>query len=679
MNIEESIRSLNNVGEQRAKTFKTLGIDTIKDLIEYFPRNYEDRSAIKKIRDCEADEIVNIRGKVDGKGESSNIGSLNIVRLKIRDDTGIIEVVWYNQPYLKNSLCNQEFIFSGKVIQKYNKLRMESPDYEAYSDKLLSSGRIVPVYRITENLSQKMIRKYIKDVLDNIQDEFEDFLPKDIKTKHDLCDRKYAINNIHFPESTEAFFRARKRVVFEELLIVQLSLFTMKGVFKKEQTEVSVKKTDVRDMLNSLPFKLTNAQENVLKDIEKDFLSGSVMYRLIQGDVGSGKTAVAMLACYMAIKSGYQSIIMAPTEVLAMQHYTSFKSVFDDLGINTVALTGSLKKREKEDAKDKIADGQANMIVGTHAIIEENVVVKNLGLVITDEQHRFGVKQRSKLVEKGEKPNVLVMSATPIPRTLALILYGDLDISIIDELPPGRQKIDTVSVNSSYKERIFAFMKKEIDTGRQVYIICPTIEETENSDLKSVINYTEELKKGHLGDYKIECLHGKIKPKEKQRIMQEFKDGQVKIIVATTVIEVGINVPNATIMLIENADRFGLSQLHQLRGRVGRGEHKSYCILVSDAKSKTTKERMKAMVSTNDGFKISELDLKIRGPGDFFGTKQHGISEMKIANFYKDMDTLKEVQGLAKQIFEDGSYESSDKFKKLRSIVEEYLSGRLHL
>lgn len=679
MDINESVLKLNNVGEQRANLLNKLNIYTIKDLLEHFPRDYEDRSVIKKISQCEAGEVVSIKGKIVGKGESSLVGSLNITKIKVKDDTGVINIVWYNQPYLKNNFYNKEFIFTGKVIEKYNTLQIDSPDYEVYSNELMSSGRIVPIYPTTSKLSQKMIRKYIKDALDKTLQEIQEFIPKEILQSYNLCNRQYAIKNIHFPETTEAFFSARKRLVFEELLIIQLSIFTIKGIFKRESTNIKITNTNIQPLKNCLPYKLTQAQEKVMSQIEKDIMSGNAMYRLIQGDVGSGKTAIAILTCFMIIRNGYQGIIMVPTEVLARQHYISFSNLFKEQGINTVLLTGNLKTKEKLEVREKIANGEAHMIVATHAILQENVKIKNLGIAITDEQHRFGVKQRSTLFEKGNNPNVLVMSATPIPRTLALILHGDLDISIINELPPGRKAIDTVSVNSTYKDRIFTFIKKEVDNGRQVYIICPTIEESEANDLKSVIKYTEELKNNYLENYNVEFLHGKMKNNYKQEIMDKYINGEIKIIVSTTVIEVGINVPNATVMLIENAERFGLSQLHQLRGRVGRGQHKSYCILITDSKNKTTKERMKAMVSTNDGFKISELDLKIRGPGDFFGTRQHGLPEMKIANLYNDIDILKEVQSLAKEIYENKFNINNHEYDNLNNIVGQYLKGKIHL
>lgn len=679
MDINESVLKLNNIGEQRANLLNKLNIYTLKDLLEHFPRDYEDRSVIKKINGCQVGEVVTIKGKIVGKGESSRIGSLNITKIKVKDDTGVIDIVWYNQPYLKNNFYNHEFIFTGKVKTKYNRLQIDSPDYEVYSEEPLSSGRIVPIYPTTGKLSQKMIRKYIKDTLDKTLHQIQEIIPKKILQYYNLCDRKFAIKNIHFPDTTEAFFSARKRLVFEELLIIQLSIFTIKGIFKRESTNIKITDTNIETLKSCLPYKLTQAQENVMEQIKKDIISGNAMYRLIQGDVGSGKTAIAILTCFMVIKNGYQGIIMVPTEVLARQHYKSFNKLFTKQGINTVLLTGNLKTKEKLEVKEKIANGEAQMIVATHAILEENIKIKNLGIAITDEQHRFGVKQRSILFEKGTNPNVLVMSATPIPRTLALILHGDLDISIINELPPGRKVINTVCVNSTYKERIFNFIKKEVDNGRQVYIICPTIEESDTNDLKSVVNYTKDLNNGCLKNYNVQYLHGKMKNKEKQEIMDKFINSEIKIIVSTTVIEVGINVPNATVMLIENAERFGLSQLHQLRGRVGRGQHKSYCILITNSKNKTTKERMKAMVSTNDGFKISELDLKIRGPGDFFGTRQHGLPEMKIANLYKDIDILKQVQSISKIIYGNIINTNTKEYDNLKNLIKLYLNGKIHL
>lgn len=665
MKLNESISVLKNIGEKRAVLFHKLNIFTIKDLIFNLPRDYEDRSKIKKLDELVIDEINTFIFKITKEAENLSIKNRDITKLKILDDTDELEIVWFGQPYLKkNFKIGQEYIFSGKVKDKFGRLQMETPEYELIDRKeLLSVGRIVPIYKTTYGLSQKIMRSVIKDALDNVSDEFLEFIPRSIIKECNLCDRKFAIQNIHFPNSDEDFFSSRKRLVFEELFLMQTSLLKIKNLFKRPSIGLDFGYVDEEEILKKMPYNLTNAQQKVFKEIKLDFKSSTNMNRLIQGDVGSGKTAIALLSCYIAIKNGFQATIMAPTEVLAMQHLVYFKSFFDELNINTVLLSGSQRKKEKKIALESILNGQANMVIGTHAIIQEGVGFSNLGLVITDEQHRFGVKQREGLTKKGNNPHVLIMTATPIPRTLALILYGDLDISIIDELPSGRQKVDTSSVNSSYRERINTFIKKEIDIGRQCYIVCSMIEESETSDLKAVLSYTDKLKE-EFENYSIECLHGKMKQDVKNDIMKRFSDGKISILVSTTVIEVGINVVNATLMLIENAERFGLSQLHQLRGRVGRGSKKSYCILLSDTKNKVTKERLNAMVKSNDGFYISELDLKLRGSGDFFGTRQHGLPELKIANLYKDVEILKIAQKSAIQ-FTNNELEINDEEKEL--------------
>ena len=526
------------------------------------------------------------------------------------------------------------------------------------------------MYSSTSGISQKMLRSIIKDTLDYAGNQIHDFIPTSIRKKYKLCDRNYAVSNIHFPESNESFFIARRRLVFEELFMLQTALLKMKSSVNKGKSGIVFKNINcAKEILNALPFELTDAQKKVMREIVNDIKSGKSMNRLVQGDVGSGKTAVALVTAFIAIRNGYQSALMAPTEVLAGQHYEFISKILDSLGIKTVLLTGSLKKKEKEKALELIKSGEAKMVIGTHAVIQENVEFQKLGMVITDEQHRFGVRQRGTLSEKGENPHVLVMTATPIPRTLALILYGDLDISIIDHLPPGRQKIDTLSVNSSYHERIYSFIRKEVDRGRQVYIICPMIDENDKLDVQDVTTYTEKLKNEIFSDYSVECMHGKIKPQKKQEIMEEFAKNNINILVSTTVIEVGINVPNATIMMIENAERFGLAQLHQLRGRVGRGSEKSYCILVCDSKSKVAKERMNMMTKSSDGFEISEMDLKLRGPGEFFGTRQHGLPEMKIANLYKDMNILKEAQKASLEII-NMDIENDDEYKLLKMELD---------
>ncbi|MBR1737979.1 MAG: ATP-dependent DNA helicase RecG, partial [Firmicutes bacterium] len=533
---------------------------------------------------------------------------------------------------------------------------------------------IVPIYHLTYKISQKFLRSAILSTLEEVKEELTDFMPESMRKKFDICGRRYAIENIHFPESNGAFFAARRRLVFEEFFILQTKLMQMRGNIKRNESEIYIEDTDDSELRERFPFKFTDAQEKVMNEIKADFKSGYVMNRLIQGDVGSGKTAVAMAASYAAVKNGYQAALMAPTDVLASQHYESFTKVFDEMGIKCVLLLGNMKKSEKRRIYDSIITGYAKIILGTHAVIQEAVKYDRLGLVITDEQHRFGVRQRSRLSEKGDMPHVLVMTATPIPRTLGLILYGDLDISVIDSLPPGRQKIDTIYVNSNYYERIYNFIKKNADEGRQAYIICPMIDETDNKELKSVNEYTAKLSGEIFRGYRVASVHGKMNSAAKQEIMSEFAKGGIDILVSTTVIEVGINVANATIMLIENADRYGLAQLHQLRGRVGRGSEKSYCIMISDSKSKISKQRMKIMTESSDGAYISEKDLELRGPGDFFGTRQHGLPEMKIANLYKDTDIMKEAQKAAKAIYESDPLLEKEENYGIKKKIEDFFS-----
>ncbi len=670
MNPSDSIDVVKNIGKTRAEQLNKLGIETVEDLIEYYPRDYEDRSRFVPINEIEIGSVNTIRGRVLTSPEARRVRTITIVGVRIADGTGSIECVWFNQPYVKNQLIvGKEYTFTGKVIQKFGRIQMESPDYELVNADSLNTGRIVPVYTVPKKMSQKVIRGCIKDAMDTVDGSLDEYMPESIIREHNLCSREFAVRNIHFPENDKAFFNARRRLVFDELLFLQMHLLELKGNVCDKKTSVVINDFDDSEIRNALGFSLTDAQEKVLNEIKNDFTTGFVMNRLIQGDVGSGKTAVAMISAYIAIKNGYQAVLMAPTDVLANQHYKSFCDTLEPLGIKCELLTSGLKKKEKDRAYDNIATGYAKMIIGTHALIQEKVKYNNLGLVITDEQHRFGVRQREMLSEKGDEPHILVMTATPIPRTLALILYGDLDISIIDKLPPGRKKVDTFAVDHSYYQRLYAFIKKEVAKGRQVYIICPMIEENDKMELRAVLSYTDDLDRNILPELRVSCVHGKMKNAEKQTVMEEFAKGNIDVLVSTTVIEVGINVPNASLMIIENADRFGLSALHQLRGRVGRGSEKSYCVLVSDAKSKVAKERLKIMCQTNDGFVISEKDLTLRGPGDFFGTRQHGLPEMKIANLYKDVDILKEVQQTAISLYK--------KDKELKSVENSRLKAKI--
>jgi len=508
----------------------------------------------------------------------------------------------------------------------------------------------------------------------------QETIPDYILKEYNLMGLNNAIRKIHFPENKNDFVRARYRLVFEELLSFQLALSHIKQSYKTDEKGIAFdKKVKMMEVINTLPFKLTNAQIRVLKEISNDMESDKPMNRLLQGDVGSGKTIVSIIAAYKAVKSGYQAAILAPTAILATQHIENFQKTLNQFGIRCELLVSSITKKNKQIIKEKLANGDIDILIGTHAMLEEDVSFKNLGLVVTDEQHRFGVKQRAKIVAKGNNPDVIVMSATPIPRTLALILYGDLDISIINELPPNRKKIDTFAVGKSFEERVNHFIEKQLNEGRQCYIVCPLVEENEEMDLKSVTELAEKLQNETFSKYRVEFLHGKMKPKEKDDIMLRFKNGEIDILISTTVIEVGVDVPNANIMVIENSERFGLAQLHQLRGRVGRGEYKSYCILKFEGKGKVVQERMKIMCQTNDGFVISEKDLELRGSGDFFGTAQHGIPEMKIANLFEDIDVLKTVQDLSSKIMNDDAGLEKEENSRLKHLIENRIDGRIEI
>ena len=676
MEWNSSVSMLKGIGEQRERKLQKLGISTIEDLLTHYPREYKDRSEILKIADLPMDEPSTFLAQVKEEGQNSRHGRLVYTRMKVYDETGSVGVLWYNQPYMKNSLkIGEWYLFSGKLQKKYGRKEILSPEVERIGENF-AGGRIIPVYPASEGVSQKMLRNLMEDALSQMSGGMREELPLWLRKEYKLAERNFAIENIHFPKTEQGFYDARRRLVFEELFVLQTALFQLKNTLEDSGEGIILKKKKaLQEAEGLLPFALTGAQKRVLKEMEKDMTSGKIMNRLVQGDVGSGKTAVAMVSAYWAIQNGYQVTIMAPTEVLASQHFESFQKVFEPAGIKVVLLTGSLKAKEKRETLEQVKNGDAQMIVGTHAVIQKGVEYHKLGLAITDEQHRFGVRQRSTLADKGENVHTLVMTATPIPRTLALILYGDLDISIIDELPPGRQKIDTSAVDSRYHQRIYTFIQKHVKEGRQAYVICPMIEESEKLEVQSVLNYTEELVK-ELPECRVACVHGKMKVKEKQEIMDGFAAGNIDVLVSTTVIEVGINVPNATIMLIENAERFGLAQLHQLRGRVGRGSEKSYCILVSDTKTKVAKERMKTMTESEDGFVISEKDLKLRGPGEFFGIRQHGLPELKIADLYKDMAILKEAQSAAAELLKKDRFLEAEEHQLLREHIDGYLEGK---
>ena len=675
MQGQDLVSELKGVGEQREKKLHKLGIVTVKDLLTHYPREYKDRSELLKIADLPMDMPVTFLAQIKEEGQNSRRGRFVYTRMKVYDETGAVGVLWYNQPYMKGSLkIGEWYLFSGKLQKKYGRAEVISPECERIGEGF-AGGRIIPVYPSVEGLSQKMLRNLMEAALKEMGGGLREELPLWLRKEYHLAERNFAIENIHFPKTEQGFYDARRRLVFEELFLLQMALYRLKSTLEEREGIRLKKKKALKDGEALLPFVLTGAQKRVLAEIEQDMTAGKIMNRLVQGDVGSGKTAVAMLAAYWTIHNGYQAAMMAPTEVLASQHAASFREIFEPEGITVVLLSGSLTAKEKRERLAQIADGTAQMVIGTHAVIQKGVEFGRLGLAITDEQHRFGVRQRSTLAEKGENVHTLVMTATPIPRTLALILYGDLDISVIDELPPGRQKIDTLAVDSRYHPRIYAFIEKHIAAGRQAYVICPMIEENEKLEVQSVLEYTGELTEA-LPRCRVACVHGKMKAKEKQEVMDRFAVGEIDVLVSTTVIEVGINVPNATIMLIENAERFGLAQLHQLRGRVGRGSEKSYCILVSDAKTRIARERMKTMTETEDGFVISERDLKLRGPGEFFGIRQHGLPELRIADLYRDFAILQEVQEAATELLRKDAALEREEHRPLRERLEGYLEGK---
>ena len=680
VDLNKKVQYIKNVGPNRVKLLNKLNIFTLGDLITYFPRNHEDRSIPKKIAETTDGEEVLIKATAITKVTEMRTRRMTIYKLVARDDTGVCTITWFNQKYLKDKIkMGNTYHFFGKIENKLGRIEMNSPVFEEEGVEK-NTGRIVPIYPSTFNLSQNMLRKVMESGINEVYGKLEETLPEYILEKYKLLEINEAIKNIHFPKSNSDFIRAKNRLVFEELLGVQLALLNLREGYNLEKKGIKFNKdVKMNDIIDILPFKLTNAQLRVLKEINDNMESEKTMNRLLQGDVGSGKTVVSIISAYKAVKSGYQVAIMAPTAILADQHLKNFEKTLKNFNIKCELLISSVTKKKKEDILQRLANGEIDILIGTHAILEENVVFNNLGLVVTDEQHRFGVKQRAKIVAKGNNPDVIVMSATPIPRTLALILYGDLDISIIDELPPNRKKIDTFAVTKEYEERVNNFVKKQINEGRQAYIVCPLVEDSEELDLKSVTALYEKYKNEVFSEYKVEYLHGKMKAKEKDEIMNRFKDGQIDILISTTVIEVGVDVPNSSIMVVENAERFGLAQLHQLRGRVGRGEYQSYCILKYEGKGKNTRERMKIMCQTNDGFVISEKDLELRGSGDFFGTAQHGLPELKIANLFENIQELKVIQELAQKIISDDPLLEQEKNYRLKKLVENKFTNRIEI
>lgn len=666
MDFNTDLRYIKGIGERRCELFKKLGIDSIDALLSFYPRLYEDWSKIRKIKDANFGETVCVKAIVDTNFRENKIRKgLTIYKGEVTDGQSLMKLTIFNNQYAANSLKDgEEYLFYGKITGNLYEKEMMNPEFAK-----AETGEIIrPIYRQTQNLSTKVIQNVIRNLLDNIGDKIEETIPDEIRKKYNLCTRFYALENIHFPSSDHALEISKKRLVFEELLVLQLGLVALKGRNRKFSA-YTIKKDFTKDFFDLLPFKMTNAQQRAVSEALNDMKTNVPMNRLLQGDVGSGKTAVAAALVYNAAKNNIQSALMAPTEILAIQHYNTFEKLFENADIKIALLTGSTSAKEKRIIKEKLASGEIDFVTGTHALIQKDVFFSNLGLVITDEQHRFGVEQRGNFSAKGKNPHTFVMSATPIPRTLALIIYGDLDVSILDELPPLRQKIETYKITSALHIRAMNYVKKHLNEGRQGYVICPLVEESE-MPLISAEEYYDKMSKGIFKDYKLGILHGKMKSGDKEKVMADFVEGKIQLLISTTVVEVGVDVPNAVIMVIENAERFGLSQLHQLRGRIGRGKHLSTCILVSDAENEEAVKRLDILCKTTDGFKIADEDLKLRGPGDFFGARQHGLPELKIANMIENIDVLKETQKCARMILEDDPKLQKPSHKNLKNEVK---------
>ena len=675
------LRDLKGVGEKTEKLFQKIGITTTEELLHYYPRNYEAYEEPVAIHNAPEEKIIALRGTIVTGIYMNQARNLQILSATIADESGRLPVTWFNAPYLRSTLKKGSvFIFRGKISRKKGKLQMEHPEIftpAAYEEIVHS---LQPVYGLTAGLSNKTITRLIHQVLDTRPLQAE-YLPDDIRERYHLADANYAVRTIHFPENMQELLTARKRLVFDEFLLFVLAIQLLKGKTEEVPNNFPMRPVwDTEELIENLPYSLTGAQENVWHEIERDLGSHKLMSRLVQGDVGSGKTVVAFLSMVLSAKNGFQSALMVPTEVLANQHYEAFNKLIEEQKVTDckpVLLTGSTTAREKREIYRKIASGEVNVIIGTHALIQEKVVYHNLGLVITDEQHRFGVRQREALTTRGKAPHVLVMSATPIPRTLAIILYGDLDISIIDELPARRLPIKNCVVNTSYRPKAYSFIEKQIREGHQAYVICPMVEESEGMDAENVTDYAVTLRNIFPSDIQVGILHGKMKPKEKNAVMDAFSSGNTQVLVSTTVVEVGVNVPNATVMMVENAERFGLAQLHQLRGRVGRGEFQSYCIFIQGNNETETSKRLEILNKSNDGFYIAGEDLKLRGPGDLFGIRQSGLMEFKIGDIYNDASVLKAASEAAGEILSLDHDLELPQHSALKSRLKSYMSEDL--
>jgi ATP-dependent DNA helicase RecG len=670
------VRYIKGVGESRAKLMEKLGIHTLRDLISAFPRDYEDRTSFKTIGELTDGETAGVNALAATAPRLAHIRrGLDMTKLRAADDTGALEITFFNQSFMKDAIKPGEtYIFYGTAKKNGRRIEMANPIVEKERDRGSQTGRLVPIYDLTAGLTQRMLMSAVRQGLDICGDILPDVLPTAVRERYQLAAANFAYENIHFPADFTALELARRRLIFEELFVLSTAMRVLRaGRGKKSGRRLEAH--DFSEFFAALPFALTNAQKRAIGDAARDMAGDAPMCRLVQGDVGSGKTVVAAALCWLTWKNGCQSAFMAPTEILAEQHYRTFSGLLAPLGLRVGLLTGGMKAKERRDALSHLALGETDVVIGTHALISEDVAFRDLALAVTDEQHRFGVNQRALLTAKGVSPHVLVMSATPIPRTLSLIIYGDMDVSVIDELPPGRRAIETFAVGESYRARINKFIRKLAEEGRQVYVVCPAVEESETLDLKSARENAEKLQTEVFPDLRVALVHGGMKSKEKDGVMAAFARGESDILVATTVIEVGVDVPNAALIVVENADRFGLSQLHQLRGRVGRGERQSYCVLFEGAGGGVSKERLAVLCGTNDGFKISEEDLKLRGPGDFFGARQHGLPQLRIASLANNMEALKLSLQAAEELLADDptleKHEHAALAARVRELVAE--------
>lgn len=681
MDGNSKINVLKGIGDKTEKLFEKVGVYTVRDLLTFYPRDYEVYDRPIAIQEAEEGQTVTVSGMIFGKVQVGGNRNMQITTIYVKDLTGTLKVVWFRMPFLRNMLSKGGAItLRGRILRKKDQLVMQHPEiFYPSSNYEEKQGTMQPVYPLTAGLSNNTVCRAVKQAFTFLQPEWE-FLPGYIRERYDLMPYVEAVKEMHFPQEKASFYRARRRLAFDEFLIFILSLRQLKEQETRAENIFLFHDYGVVDeLIASLPYELTPAQKKVWNEIREDMSGEYIMSRLVQGDVGSGKTIVAVLGLLLAAANGYQGALMAPTEVLARQHYTNIQRLLREQGFNIKIelLTGSMGRREKQEAYSRIENGEASIVIGTHALIQEKVAYHNLALVVTDEQHRFGVRQREALAEKGSLPHILVMSATPIPRTLAIILYGDLDISVIDELPKNRLPIKNCVVDTGYRDKAYAFMKKQISIGRQCYIICPMVEESEYLEAENVTDYAEYLQEKMGRNIKVAVLHGRMKQEEKENIMEAFAENKIQILVSTTVVEVGIDVPNATVMMIENAERFGLAQLHQLRGRVGRGREQSYCIFMTSSRAKETKERLEILNHSNDGFYIAGEDLRLRGPGDLFGIRQSGIMNFKVGDVFQDADVLRYAAEAANDIQAQDPALAGREYKKLKEYLDKYLTDTL--